>query len=137
MSVFGKRVFGAVVVALALLVLVAIGWWITGNRDTAKPAGTDTGRSDRAVLYWYDPMRPDQHFDAPGKSPFMDMQLMPKYGEQRTSGDATVRVSDILYRAAVAAGDDPERHGFAFVQSRAATAYSDEEAVFYTSLTGS
>jgi len=47
------------------------------------------------------------------------------------SNSATVRVSDILYRAAVAAGDDPERHGFAFVQSRAATAYSDEEAVFY------
>lgn len=44
---------------------------------------------------------------------------------------ATVRVSDILYRAAVAAGDDPERYSFAFVQSRVATAYSDEEAVFY------
>jgi Zn-dependent protease with chaperone function len=44
---------------------------------------------------------------------------------------ATVRVSDILYRAAVAAGDDPERYTFAFVQSRAAAAYSDEEAVFY------
>jgi Zn-dependent protease with chaperone function len=43
----------------------------------------------------------------------------------------TVRVSDILYRAVVAAGDDPERYSFAFVQSRVATAYSDEEAVFY------
>lgn len=30
------------------------------------------------VLYWYDPMKPDQHFDKPGKSPFMDMQLVPK-----------------------------------------------------------
>jgi Zn-dependent protease with chaperone function len=44
---------------------------------------------------------------------------------------ATVRVSDVLYRAAMAAGDDPERYSFAFVQSRVATAYSDEEAVFY------
>ena len=44
---------------------------------------------------------------------------------------ATVRVSDILYRAAVAAGDDPERYSFAFVESRTAAAYSDEEAVFY------
>lgn len=43
----------------------------------------------------------------------------------------TVRVGDILYRAAVAAGDDPERYSFAFVDSRVATAYSDEEAVFY------
>jgi Zn-dependent protease with chaperone function len=46
---------------------------------------------------------------------------------------ATARVADILYRAAVAAGDDPERYSFAFVQSRVATAYSDEEAVFYFS----
>ena len=44
---------------------------------------------------------------------------------------ASTRVADILYRAAVAAGDDPERYSFAFVQSRAAAAYSDEEAVFY------
>ena len=44
---------------------------------------------------------------------------------------ATVRLADILYRAAVAAGDDPERYSFAFVESRVATAYSDEEAVFY------
>ena len=32
-------------------------------------------------LYWYDPMRPDQHFSKPGKSPFMDMELVPKYPE--------------------------------------------------------
>ncbi len=38
-------------------------------------------------------MRPDQHFDAPGKSPFMDMQLVPKYAEERTRGEATVHVS--------------------------------------------
>jgi Zn-dependent protease with chaperone function len=44
---------------------------------------------------------------------------------------ATVRVADVLYRAAVAAGDDPERYSFAFVESRVATANSDEEAVFY------
>jgi len=30
------------------------------------------------VLYWYDPMVPGQRFDEPGKSPFMDMQLVPK-----------------------------------------------------------
>ena len=30
------------------------------------------------VLYWYDPMVPDLRFDEPGKSPFMDMQLVPK-----------------------------------------------------------
>jgi Cu(I)/Ag(I) efflux system membrane fusion protein len=40
--------------------------------------GLDEQR-DGAVEYWYDPMRPDVHFDKPGKSPFMDMELVPKY----------------------------------------------------------
>lgn len=34
------------------------------------------------VLYWYDPMQPQQHFDKPGKSPFMDMELVPKYADE-------------------------------------------------------
>jgi Cu(I)/Ag(I) efflux system membrane fusion protein len=32
-------------------------------------------------LYYYDPMVPNQHFDQPGKSPFMDMQLVPKFAD--------------------------------------------------------
>ena len=36
----------------------------------------------RRVLYWYDPMKPEVHFDHPGKSPFMDMELQPKYAEE-------------------------------------------------------
>ena len=36
----------------------------------------------RKILYWYDPMRPDQHFDKPGKSPYMDMQLVPRYADE-------------------------------------------------------
>ena len=44
---------------------------------------------------------------------------------------ATVRVSHILYRAAVAAGDDPQRYGFAFIKSPTVAAYSDEDATFY------
>jgi RND family efflux transporter MFP subunit len=40
------------------------------------------------VLYWYDPMKPEVHFDKPGKSPFMDMQLEPKYAEEGPSGPA-------------------------------------------------
>ena len=31
-------------------------------------------------LYYHDPMFPQQKFDKPGKSPFMDMQLVPVYG---------------------------------------------------------
>ena len=44
----------------------------------------------RKVLYWYDPMVPDQHFDKPGKSPFMDMQLVPKYADAASAGGVAI-----------------------------------------------
>ncbi|HSB96287.1 MAG TPA: efflux RND transporter periplasmic adaptor subunit [Spongiibacteraceae bacterium] len=40
---------------------------------------------EQRVLYWYDPMHPDQHFDKPGKSPFMDMQLVPRYAREEAA----------------------------------------------------
>jgi Cu(I)/Ag(I) efflux system membrane fusion protein len=40
------------------------------------------GVGGRKVLYWYDPMAPGSKFDKPGKSPFMDMQLVPKYADE-------------------------------------------------------
>lgn len=42
---------------------------------------TATDQKDRKVLYWYDPMVPEKRFDKPGKSPFMDMELVPKYAD--------------------------------------------------------
>jgi len=50
----------------------------------AAPATTaaDNGAKEgRKVLYWHDPMVPGQKFDKPGKSPFMDMQLVPVYAD--------------------------------------------------------
>lgn len=66
--------------AAIALVSVATGYGLSllggdasdGNGGAAAEAGCEE------VLYWYDPMVPDQHFDEPGKSPFMDMQLVPK-----------------------------------------------------------
>ena len=58
-------------------------------------AGLDKGRSmavpgpasaGRKVLYWHDPMVPGRRFDKPGKSPFMDMQLVPVYADD--AGDS-------------------------------------------------
>ena len=51
------------------------------------PAAVAADKSDRKVLYWYDPMVPGQKFDKPGKSPFMDMDLVPFY-EDEASGEA-------------------------------------------------
>ena len=49
-----------------------------GSPAAPGSAAADTGRK---VLYWHDPMVPGQRFDKPGKSPFMDMQLVPVYAD--------------------------------------------------------
>ena len=45
-----------------------------------KPGDVDSS-TGKKVLYWHDPMVPGQKFDKPGKSPFMDMQLVPVYAD--------------------------------------------------------
>jgi Cu(I)/Ag(I) efflux system membrane fusion protein len=70
--------------ALAIAVIAGSGGYGFArwtNHEAAMPAPAQAPASDHKALYWYDPMKPDQHFDKPGKSPFMDMQLVPKYAE--------------------------------------------------------
>lgn len=57
--------------------------------DTNVPANAGDAQGGRKILYWHDPMVPGQRFDKPGKSPFMDMQLVPVYADGNASGDAT------------------------------------------------
>jgi membrane fusion protein, copper/silver efflux system len=53
-----------------------------------EKAGLKAGDIDPAtgkrILYYHDPMVPGKRFDKPGKSPFMDMMLVPAYAD----GDA-------------------------------------------------
>ena len=55
----------------------------------AAPASAPAA-GERKVLYWYDPMKPDARFDKPGKSPFMDMELQPRYADEVTTGGVQV-----------------------------------------------
>lgn len=80
----------SVKILFALLLGLALGgagvWLALKNpaaHVTPSPAPAKAADpKDRPVLYWYDPMVPDQHFDKPGKSPFMDMDLVPKYADE-------------------------------------------------------
>ena len=45
----------------------------------------------------------------------------------------TLRVANVLHRAAVAAGDDPARYSFALIKTRHPVAFTDEDATFYIS----
>jgi membrane fusion protein, copper/silver efflux system len=64
----------------------------THSADTSAPASAASAtQAERKVLYWHDPMVPGQRFDKPGKSPFMDMQLVPVYADE--ASDSGVKVS--------------------------------------------
>ena len=70
--------------------------------------GVDPG-TGRKVLYWQDPMVPGQRFDKPGKSPYMDMPLVPVYadsssGAQGVAIDPRVRQNLGVRTAMVEAG---------------------------------
>lgn len=62
------------------------------SRDGTLRAGAIDPATGQRILYWHDPMVPGQRFDAPGKSPFMDMQLVPVYAGD-DADDASVTIS--------------------------------------------
>ena len=79
--------FGAVALAAA-----GAGYWAAASRMSAAPALASSSEPSkdspgRKILYWHDPMVPQQKFDQPGKSPFMDMQLVPVYADGGAGGD--------------------------------------------------
>ncbi len=57
------------------------------------PSAAAAPATERKVLYWYDPMVPQQKFEKPGKSPFMDMQLVAKYADEGGGADEAGKVS--------------------------------------------
>jgi Cu(I)/Ag(I) efflux system membrane fusion protein len=82
---------------LAIIVVAMIAGvlgYTLGHRSTDKPSvaqeRAEVSDSGRKVLYWHDPMVPGAKFDKPGKSPFMDMQLVPVYADE--NADSGVRV---------------------------------------------
>lgn len=88
-----KRMGWTVLGALVLVVLGAV----TGYEFARKEPAGDHGAAPAAprILYWYDPMKPEQHFDKPGKSPFMDMDLVPM-ADEGSAADNGVRIDPRL-----------------------------------------
>lgn len=105
-----RNAFKVVAIVLALALVGAGGYWAgrdgnailsmfsRGESAMAETAMTTDGgaptESESKPLYWYDPMFPQHHFDKPGKSPFMDMQLVPKYADD--AGGSGVKINPAL-----------------------------------------
>lgn len=64
----------------------------TDTVPSSPPASAPQG--ERKVLYWHDPMVPGHRFDKPGKSPFMDMDLVPVYADE--GSEPGVKISPTL-----------------------------------------
>ena len=74
--------------AILLLVVVAgLAAYLLLSGGGTKQAQTDS--SGRRILYWYDPMVPNEHYSGPGKSS-MNMDLQPKYVDEGAQGGVAV-----------------------------------------------
>ena len=72
-------------ILVILTLLEGANYWFGFRRAADMDSGTS---GEKTVLYWYDPMVPDKHFEKSGKSPFMDMQLVPKYAQTTAAAKA-------------------------------------------------
>lgn len=61
--------------------------------DSGLKAGDVDPVTALTILYYHDPMKPAQKFDEPGKSPFMDMMLIPVYAGTGDADPSSVTVS--------------------------------------------
>lgn len=101
-----KNLFLAAAAAALIAALLGTGGYglyragVSRGTSVASPMSSavalaPTGDQGKKVLYWHDPMVPTQKFDKPGKSPFMDMQLVPVYADNMgdEGDDGQVKIS--------------------------------------------
>ena len=85
----GRR--NALIAAAAIALALASG--TVGYLVAGRGGAPTSDASGRRILYWYDPMVPQEHYPGPGKSS-MNMDLIPKYADEGEAGG--VRVSPAM-----------------------------------------
>ena len=73
--------------------LLSDGGTSSGSAEGEVVNGVVQDGGGKTVLYWYDPMLPNERYPGPGKSS-MGMELIPKYADE--VGDGGVRVSPAM-----------------------------------------
>ncbi|HEY8681676.1 MAG TPA: efflux RND transporter periplasmic adaptor subunit [Rhodanobacter sp.] len=111
-----KRALMMLTAASLAFVLLLVGYLSGREHSTASPTNTAASSPEdggKKVLYWYDTMAPQQHFDKPGLSP-MGMQMVPQYADAGATRDVVridpatvqnlgVRTAEVTRRALASA----------------------------------
>ena len=134
------------IVGIATATLLGIGagagYWLAihapghAAEEVVAVRGTPGSGEGRKVLYWYDPMKPQQRFDKPGKSPSMDMALVAKYADDADQGgsiriDATMIQNTAIRTAEVTRGRLEET-----VEASGTLTYNDRDVTVVQARTG-
>ncbi|MFZ1082179.1 MAG: efflux RND transporter periplasmic adaptor subunit [Candidatus Kryptoniota bacterium] len=91
-----KTIKVLIAVAMAIVVFVGCGKMSSDSDAKGDTAAIANNKVERKILYWYDPMNPTIHFAHPGKSPSMDMDLVPKYDDEDESNPNITEVDPAM-----------------------------------------
>jgi Cu(I)/Ag(I) efflux system membrane fusion protein len=129
----------AVIFIILIGIIIWLGWdkfhstmsiqSTTQSSMPAAPSGVVQDNSGKVVKYWYDPMVPAQKFDKPGKSPFMDMQLEPKYAEANGEDTGVAISSQTQHNFGIRLAK-AEMHGFGDKLSAVGRIQADERKLY-------
>jgi multidrug efflux pump subunit AcrA (membrane-fusion protein) len=79
---------------ISAVAFAVVGTWyllLPEKEVSSTAANASEAKKERKVLYWTDPMVPGFKSEKPGKSPFMDMELVPVYEEDARTTVVSVR----------------------------------------------
>ena len=99
------------IVAIVAVIALAVG--VSGrvsaffqHEHSASQAAAPT--TERKVLYWYDAMNPQHHYNKPGKAPD-GMDLVPEYAEDNTSQSGRATTAAVMPTGAVKIAPDKQQ----------------------------
>jgi Cu(I)/Ag(I) efflux system membrane fusion protein len=96
----------------------------------ASMNATPTTKAEKKILYWHDPMSPGAKFDKPGKSPFMDMQLVPVYADEGAENASGVSIDPRMQQnLGVRLAEVTRGHLGATIKAVGSVAYNENELV--------
>lgn len=93
----------------------------------AQSGGRIDPAAGRKVLYWHDPMVPGHKFDQPGKSPFMDMQLVPMYADDAGDEGKVSISARVQQNLGIRTADVAKGHLAAALEAVGSVAYNERD----------